>query len=133
MFTNRRGYEYLNAVFFHRQKRIFFRPVRNRLLIITVFALFIFVLGKIIGISDKSAAALNSLFPSLVFIMYLMNIGIRATRSLFYNCDVSLLQYSFYRRKDAVLKNFAIRFRYLILYNLIPAAALHIHQRNRNL
>ena len=127
VFTNRRGYEYLNAVFFHRQKRIFFRPVRNRLLIITVFALFIFVLGKIIGISDKSAAALNSLFPSLVFIMYLMNIGIRATRSLFYNCDVSLLQYSFYRRKDAVLKNFAIRFRYLILYNLIPAAALSIY------
>lgn len=126
-FANRRGYDYLNAVFFHRQKRIFFRPVRNRLLILTVFALFIIVLGKMIGISDKAAASLNSLFPGLVFIMYIMNIGVRATRSLFYNCDASLLQYSFYRRKAAVLKNFTIRLRHLVTYNMIPAAVLCIY------
>lgn len=126
-FANRHGYEYLNALFFHRQKRIFFRPVRNRLLILTALALFIIILGRIIKVSDQAAASLNALFPGLVFIMYIMNIGIRATRSLFYNCDASLLQYSFYRRKDAVLKNFAIRLRHLVTYNMIPAAVLCIY------
>lgn len=124
-YANRKGYDYLNALFFHRQKRIFFRPVRNRLIIISIISILTIIVCDVMDIGKD--VQLQSLLPFLVLIMYFLSVGNRACRSLFYNCDVSLLEYSFYRRKDHVLRNFVIRLRYLIGYNLIAAVVLCIY------
>jgi len=43
---------------------------------------------------------------------------------MFYNCDISLLRYSFYREKNAVLSNFKVRLRRVSSLNLIIAFAI---------
>ena len=45
---------------------------------------------------------------------------------MFYNCDVSLLHYGYYRQPKAILTNFKIRLRKLILMNVFLAVLLCI-------
>ena len=35
-------------------------------------------------------------------------------KAMFFNCDISLLKYGYYREADAILKNFKIRLRKII-------------------
>ena len=49
-----------------------------------------------------------------VFLMYCITSGRSITRALFYNCDHSLMKYGYYRRPDAILKNFRIRLRFML-------------------
>lgn len=123
---DKQGYEYLNAIFFQRHKRLFYRPMRNRilgiLLVFTLIDLCVIVLGKdIMQISDPL-----TMIPSLLFLLYFISIGERVTRAMFYNCDVSLLHYGYYRQPKAILANFKIRLRKLILMNVFLAVLLCI-------
>ena len=45
---------------------------------------------------------------------------------MFYNCDVSLLHYSYYRQPSAILENFIIRLRRIIFLNSIVATLINI-------
>jgi signal transduction histidine kinase len=66
----------------------------------------------------------RQILPAFVFVMYMASIGERATRAMFYNCDLALLRYPFYRQKDAVLSNFTVRLRMITRLNLVIAAAI---------
>lgn len=125
-YEGKRGYEYLNAIFFQRHKRLFYRPMRNRILgiflVFTLINLCVIVLGKdIMQMSDPLV-----MVPSLLFILYFISIGERVTRAMFYNCDVSLLHYGYYRQPKAILTNFKIRLRKLIFMNVFLAVLLCI-------
>ena len=50
--------------------------------------------------------------PYCVFFLYFMdnNVGTRICKAMFYNCDLAMLKYPWYRREDVVLKNFLLRF-----------------------
>lgn len=127
LFENKQGYEYLNALFFQRHRRIMTAPVRIR--VFMILAAFIIISGialffpeqreSLFGIIKKSG-------PVMVFIMYTMSTGERICRAMFYNCDVSLLRYGYYRQGKVILSNFTSRLKRTVLLNIIPAFALCI-------
>jgi len=47
-------------------------------------------------------------------------------KAMFYNCDSSLLRYSYYREDKVILANFTTRLKKTVLLNIIPAIALSL-------
>jgi len=124
IFDNKEGFAYLNAIFFKRHGRLLIKPILMRLAIIA--ALFFACIAASYYIPDflRPASKPDSLLPVFVFIMYFTSIGERVCRAMFYNCDISLLRYSFYREKNAVLSNFKVRLFKVASLNLIVALAI---------
>lgn len=126
-FEDKKGYEYLNAIFFERHKKLLVTPIIRWLFIIgVVFAASTaaaFLFPGMVGVLDQS---LSGLLPSFVFVMYFTSIGDRVCRAMFYNCDISLLRYGFYRDRDVILKNFMVRLKKITGLNLITGAAISI-------
>ena len=75
--------------------------------------------------ADINELVLNWL-PYFTFIMYAINRGTGFTRTLFMNCDHSLLTYSFYKRPDFVLALFRIRLREIVKINAVPAVVIGV-------
>lgn len=121
------GYAYLNALFFLRHRRMMVRPLLVRLGIIG--GVFIAALGGCLFF-PKVEAAVEHFFqsalalPVFVFTMYILSMGERICRAMFKNCDISLLRYPFYRKKEVLLKNFQIRLFSVIRLNGMLAAAI---------
>lgn len=120
------GYEYLNALFFQRHKRLFFRPMRRRIL--GILALFVAIDLFIIFVKPDLSELRNpyKMLPPTVFMLYFISIGERVTRAMFYNCDNSLLHFGYYRQPKAILTNFRIRLRKIIQMNCLLATLLSI-------
>ena len=122
-YGNKKGYEYLNAIFFARHKRLFLKRDFYIILGIAAVVSLLAIALKVVKEVDY-VTKVNEYSAVFVFIMYLISTMIEPTRAMFYNCDLSLLKFSFYREEKVVLKNFVIRFKYVILYNLLPAIAM---------
>ncbi|NIK77723.1 hypothetical protein FHS15_002861 [Paenibacillus castaneae] len=119
------GYGYLNALFFLRHRSLISSPINKRLAIIGAFG----VVGVILMILFREQLedqkwSLEKIFPFLILIMYFMSIGENICKAIFYNCDLSLMRYSFYR--SAVYEHFLIRLRRVMSLNLGIAAALGV-------
>ena len=129
IFEEKQGYEYLNAIFFERHKRIFSKPRKIKtvisfiLMAAGIVAIFIFKAGSTAkefnAFADDLWKAMDKIITILVFIMYCITSGRNITKALFYNCDHSLLKYGYYRKPEAILKNFRIRLRFM-LKNELP-------------
>ncbi|OOM11839.1 hypothetical protein [Clostridium saccharobutylicum] len=123
--SDKEGYEYLNALFFMRHRKLLYKPMYIELSIIALIFLAALVvqivfpsfMNEIIGEIDKT-------IPGLLLIMYSISNSRRITKAMFYNCDISLLRYGFYREKNVILKNFKIRLFKVAFINLIPATAI---------
>ena len=118
------GFAYLNAIFFRRHRRILVRPIIVRLVIIAI----LFAAAVVASAYQPNVKSLvsrpDAILPVFVFIMYFSSLGERVCKAMFYNCDISLLRYSFYREKNAVLSNFKVRLRRVAGLNLIVAFAI---------
>lgn len=123
--SNKEGFAYINEIFFQRHHRILNRSITVESIIIIVV-----IIGCVIAsflVPDFKSIyhlAMKKVTPGLVFVLYLMSNGQKATKAMFYNCDISLLHYGFYKKKDAVLKTFTVRVKNIIASNLIPAMAI---------
>jgi hypothetical protein len=125
-YKDKKGYDYLNALFFNRHRKQIFQPVLRRLLVIAC-AIIIGVIGTffIESFSNKFESILLRIYPLLVFFMYFISTVVqRATKAMFYNCDMSLLHYGFYKKGNVLLHMFWIRLKYLAGLNLLPAIAI---------
>lgn len=122
-----KGYEYLNALFFRRHRRLLVKPVRVELIGVGV-VLLAGLIGSFLapditcGLVERLPAAL----PTFVFVMYIMcnTLGQRICKAMFYNCDISFLKYGWYREPKVILRNFAIRLRRVAGLNLLVAGAI---------
>lgn len=124
-YSNKEGYEYLNALFFLRHRRIMVLPVQRRLIIIGVMLLIGIALTVFAPhLRGEIFSAIRKSTPLLVFVMYSMSTGERICKAMFYNCDVSLLRYPYYREGKVILNNFTSRLKRVVLLNIIPALAL---------
>lgn len=124
-FQEKTGYAYLNAIFFVRHKRLLIQPIQRRLTIIgTLFIVAVIIMLFRPEFSSKLSTYFISGLPFFVFIMNYTSIGERVCKAMFYNCDLSLLRYGFYREKKVILTNFKIRLIKLAGLNLIPACAI---------
>ncbi len=121
------GWPYLQALFFRRHRRMLYKPVKIVLAIwavITVAAWVVMLLFRD-GELEELLSALPRILPFCVFFLYFIDntIGTRITKAMFYNCDLAMLRYGWYREPQVVLANFALRFRRLCKVNLLISAA----------
>lgn len=125
-YEEKEGYDYLNAIFFERHKRIVSRAVKSRIIIILAVGLIGAVSLLFVGeqMKQKTFEAMTQMMPVMVFVMYLESTGGRICKAMFFNCDISLLKYGYYREADAILKNFKIRLRKLLMLDAVPAAII---------
>lgn len=126
-YEKKQGYEYLNAIFFNRHKRILINPVKFRVILIA--GIFLVISGVLLFIPEARGEAANAILkgaPLLVFLMYLMSTGEKICKAMFFNCDLSLLRYPYYREPKSILLNFTLRLKMTVLLNIIPALALCI-------
>lgn len=125
-YEEKEGYDYLNAIFFERHKRIVSRAVKSRSIIILAVGLIGAVALLFVGeqMKQKTFEAMTQMMPVMVFVMYLESTGGRICKAMFFNCDISLLKYGYYREADAILKNFKIRLRKLLMLDAVPAAII---------
>ncbi|MBL4936520.1 hypothetical protein JK636_12205 [Clostridium sp. YIM B02515] len=124
-FSKKEGYEYLNALFFKRHRRIMVTPIRNRSVIIGI--VFLICMYFVIFMPQHREDIVSQIQKStalFVFLMYLMSTGERICKAMFYNCDMSLLRYTYYRESKVILSNFTSRLKRVVMLNIIPAAAL---------
>ncbi|MGH4119308.1 hypothetical protein [Clostridium sp.] len=124
-YNDKQGYEYLNSIFFLRFRRIMVKPIKQRVIFILI--VFLITMYFILFMPDKKANIITVIkkgIPVLVFIMYSMSTGERICKAMFFNCDISLLRYSYYREAGVILSNFTSRLKRVVVLNLIPALTL---------
>ncbi|MFC4304157.1 hypothetical protein [Cohnella boryungensis] len=122
---SKKGYAYLNSLFFVRHRSLIRGPVNKRLAIIGAFG----VAGVILMVLFQEQVQhlewkVEGIFPILGMIMYFVTVGEKICKAMFYNCDLSLLRYGFYR--NAAYEHFRIRFGKVLGMNLSIAAALGV-------
>ncbi|WP_323617155.1 hypothetical protein [Erysipelothrix rhusiopathiae] len=123
------GYGLLNHLFLERHRRLWFKPLRFRFLVILA-VISVSVIGITIMKSflpevyiQVSHTLSTEMFKSIgpyIFIVYLLNIGESMTRAYYLNCDSKLLNYAFYRRPEIIWKQFVGRLGTLVFLNIIP-------------
>lgn len=124
---NLQAYDFFNHLFFARHQRIIWKPVRNRILIISLAAVTIWGLLLLRPeLQQHARETLLSSSPYFLIIMYMLSTGERFSKALFFNCDRYMLREVYYRDKEAMLKNFSLRLKKSISLNLLPAAAVAV-------
>ncbi|OUN20128.1 hypothetical protein [Pseudoflavonifractor sp. An85] len=130
-FSRLHGWKYLQAIFFRRHRRMLLKPFFVVLAIlggVTVLGcggIFWFMAqGEGAELAEVFSYVTKAL-PICVFLLYLMDntVGERICKAMFYNCDLALLRYGWYRERDAILKNFFLRWRMLCGVNLLLSGA----------
>ena len=120
--SRKKGFEYLNELFVKRHRKILWK---SSLRIAAVCLALLFIVLLVLWLEPQAKEATNEIvmtfLPYFVFIMYAINRGTGFTKALFFNCDHSLLTYSFYKQPKMVLKLFSIRLREIMKINLVPA------------
>lgn len=124
-FNNKKGYEYLNSIFFLRFRRILVIPIKQR--VVGLVILFLIAMYFVLFMPEKRGfivTGIKNSIPALVFLMYLISTGERTCKAMFFNCDISLLRYAYYREGSVILSNFTSRLKRVVILNLIPALTL---------
>lgn len=125
--SKKEGFAYINEIFFKRHQRILTHPIKVQSIVICFgFVTALIANSFIPDFHVKYLTTIKKVFPMFVFALYFMSTSQKATKAMFYNCDISLLHYGFYKSKEAVLATFTERVKYLMGTNLIPASLLSI-------
>lgn len=124
------GYKYLNELFFARHRRMLIKPIIKIIgiiygitLLLLISYFFIPTISEGIQKFMKNFLYLFSLFPFLIYFVTLFS-SERACRAMFFNCDISLLNYQYYRKPKVVLENFKIRLLKILKINLSLCASI---------
>lgn len=125
--STKKGFEYFNDLFVKRHKKILLKAVKRiALVFLLIMAVFIFLATTNEEVKSRLNQFLLSSLPYFIFIMYMINRGQIVAKTMFMNCDYSMLTYSFYKKPETILKLFSIRLKSMIKINLIPAVVIAI-------
>ncbi len=116
--SSKHGFEMMHDLFMKRHHKVLWRMTYIKCVICGIVAcaslsIFIFIPDII---EEASVDVINAL-PFFLFILYILNNSEDVTRTMFSNCDHSLLNYTFYREPKNLLHLFAIRLKELIKMN----------------
>lgn len=131
-FSHLHGWKYLQTVFFNRHRRMLLKPFYVVLAIlggVTVLGCGFLLFSRTPEDMVEQAelfSHVTGILPMCVFMLYLMDnaVGERICKAMFYNCDLAMLRYGWYRERDAILKNFFLRWRMLCGVNLLLSGAV---------
>lgn len=124
----REGYSYLNYMFFERHKRIVYKPMIKKSLVILGAFILLFIANTFFlrDLGEKVVNIIITRYTFFIFIMYLLCDSNKIIRSIFYNCDRSLLRFGFYKKGNALLKMFSLRLRKIIYSNEVPTIVMSL-------
>lgn len=125
IYESKKGYEYLNAIFFRRHRKLLSKATRNIVIVIIIISLA--VIGFVLWMPEYGEDVIKVLYktaPLWIFIMYSICTSQKICKAMFYNCDVSLLRYGYYREGNVIIANFRARLKRIIIFNVIPALAI---------
>lgn len=123
------GWPYLQALFFRRHSRMMYKPLKYILVSIgavTVIACTLLLIFRDPDIPELFSG-ITAALPFCVFFLYLIQsniMGNRICKAMFYNCDLAMLKFGWYRHPKVILQNFVLRFRRLCIVNVLMSAAL---------
>ena len=117
--SNKKGFEYFNELFIKRHKKLLWQSAIRQTAVIAGFTVMAHVVFLIIGDGrDMLGQVFSNMIPYFTYILYVLSKGQTFTRALFMNCDHSMLTFSFYKKRENVLKLFVIRLREIVKVNL---------------
>lgn len=119
----KKGYSYLNAIFFERYKKMFRKIMLNRFYIVMLLGV---VAGALVYRGDENVkfaawGSIKGLSVQLVIIVLLLSSGLRICRITYFNCDRAMLKFSYYRTPKALMNNFVFRLRKIMLIDFNTA------------
>ena len=140
---NKKGFAYLNAIFFDRHQKFFTKKILIRCLILLapLAAALLFTVSSHIsgGVSlysmvvgdgfpglPESLSDVFYLTPLFFFVFSLVSMGSIVTLSIFSNCDVRMLHYPYYRTAETILSSFKARFAVILRINFTISSVLFI-------
>lgn len=136
--AHKKGFDYLNAIFFDRHSKFFARKMIIRclallspLVVAIGFAVFRAIYAgesTFFGVTD-SIEYISQFFnftSIILFIIYFATMGRVVTASVFSNCDIQMLHYTYYRRAKTILTSFKSRIAVILRYNLVVCAVLYV-------
>lgn len=117
------GYAYLDKLFFTRYPNIIRKSLQKKLI---GLAIGLSVLCIVAAVHGPTAASISQYlllwFPVILLLPQFFMLGEQTCRSLFFNCDRSLMAYSFYRQ--AAIQHFRLRLIRFIRINLLVGMLL---------
>ncbi len=100
--------------------------IKSAIILAGFLLLFIVDQFFIPGVEEDITKEIISTYTILIFAVYAICNSESIIKSMFYNCDRSLLRYGFYKRGDALLKMFFLRLKTILLTNMVPIGILCI-------
>lgn len=121
--SGKRSFEYLNSIFMQRHRKLF--KMRFRLmLVVSVLIIGAAFAGRYFNAAGYAANQIFSNIGIWIFAIYLIAYKEAYTLALFTNVDKYLLHYNWYRKPDAIFKNYTVRLRTSFRMNILLAAPL---------
>lgn len=126
---NKTGFSYLNAIFFDRHSKFFKKKMQVRCSVVLIPLMLAVAASVYFGepISIFEGDDIPFRFaPMFFFIMYIASMGKVVTASVFSNCDIHMLHYTYYRTKETTTASFISRFAQILKHNTIIALVMSI-------
>ena len=119
----KRGLAFLNSLFFIRHKRLITKPVIIKSLAVPVIGLGVFFL-TVFKETLTAEVIFELTIKAMPFLTYILSRQDKVITAMYLNCDQGLLPYGFYRKGSMLLAMYRLRFRSMLLINMIPAGAV---------
>lgn len=132
LMTNRhekkKGFSYLNNIFFDRNKRLLLKSPNKRVIWIALisFAVILYTMSADEEIREKVWKIMIGMDTIWCLIMYFFSCSKQMCRVMFYNCDKDMMNYSYYTKKRALTANFVTRLRHFIMIDLRVAGIISL-------
>lgn len=125
---SKKGYTLYNDIFIKRHRKLWFKPLRNTIVIyagvLTIATLAYLILSWFGLVSEVDMQDFDKFLPVIIkiylFGMYFTNLGEKLTKAYYLHGDYSLLHYAFYKRKENIWRQYLSRLKTLMLINLVP-------------
>ena len=128
---DKKGFEYLNALFVRRHRSMLvLKPLIFTLIIIAAMALLIYECSTHPDLLSESSTAgmffrwlVQYHLLGLLIPISLADNSFKCTQAMYINCDNSLMTFSFFKQPEKILKLFDIRVKQLLKINIGPGIA----------
>lgn len=124
----KKGYFYINSIFFDRYKKIIRKIMLNRVsvVILVCVVVSVFVYRGDEHVKFVAWENIKRLSAQPVIVAFFLSSGLKVCKTVYFNCDRTMLNFSYYRTERALVDNFKFRLGKIMLIDLNTALCLCI-------